>query len=222
MLKEEIGKDFSNYFGILQAISQRGVTFGSIASALNMQSTSLSKYLHTLMVDYELVRGEQPLSRKKKKTLYAVGSNIIDFWFAFCFSQREELDRGNDEIVYKEFLKHFPTFYGFKFERMVIDLLPGYLKARGVEYQGIGKDWGKDYEFDFTIEGDEKIYIGEIKKGELNVSKEINKMDAVVQRESFYKNKTVNYIFIADRFINKHKEKNILYVSIDELRPGSQ
>ena len=118
---------------------------------------------------------------KKKKTLYAVSSNIIDFWFAFCFSQREELDRGNDEIVYKEFLKQFPTYYGFKFERMVIDLLPAYLKAHGIEYRRIGKDWGKEYEFDIVVEGDNAIYIGEIKKGELNVPVEIGKVEAIVR-----------------------------------------
>ncbi|MCP5053051.1 MAG: hypothetical protein GY940_38140, partial [bacterium] len=138
MLKEEIGKDYSNYFGILQAISKQGGSFGSIASAMNMQSTSVSKYLSALVRDYELVRGEQPVSRKKKKTLYGITSNIIDFWFAFCFSQREELDRGNDETAYEEFLKRFPTFYGLKFERMVVDLLPGYLKTKGIRYRRIG------------------------------------------------------------------------------------
>ncbi|MCP4215301.1 MAG: ATP-binding protein, partial [bacterium] len=222
MLKEEIGKDFSNYFGILNAISQRGVTFGAIAGAMNMPSTSLSKYLNTLIVDYELVKGQQPVSKKKKKTLYGINSNIIDFWFAFCFSQREELDRGNDELVYQKFLKQFPTFYGFKFERMVIDLLPDYLRTRGIRYQRIEKDWGKGYEFDFVVEGDEEIHIGEVKLGELNVSQEIKKIDTIAGGESFYKNKSINYILIADRFSNKLEQENILYVQPDELWPGNR
>ncbi|MCK5055700.1 MAG: ATP-binding protein [Candidatus Aminicenantes bacterium] len=217
MLKEEIGKNFSNYFGILNAISQRGNTFGKIASAMNMKSTSVSKYLNDLIHDYELVRGEQPTSKKKKKTLYSINSNIIDFWFTFCFKQREELDRGNERYVYEEYLKQFPTFYGYKFERSVIGLLPGYLQTRGIDYRMIGKDWGKDYEFDFTVEGkNNEIYIGEIKKGELNVAIEIEKMESIVKKETFYKDKFISYILLADRFTNKIEKENILYIPLDE------
>ncbi|MCP5047660.1 MAG: hypothetical protein GY940_10845, partial [bacterium] len=88
--------------------------------------------------------------------------------------------------------------------------------TKGIRYRRIGKDWGKDYEFDLVVEGDDEIHVGEIKKGELNVSTEINKMESIIQRESFYKNKTVKYILIADRFPNKPEKENILYISIPE------
>jgi hypothetical protein len=216
MLKEEIGKDFSNYFGILHAVSQRGVTFNAMASAMNMVSTSVSKYLNALMNDYELIRKEQPISKKKKKTHYFISSNIIDFWFKFGFSQQDQLDRGNDELVHKEFLKHFPTFFGFKFENIVIELLPSFLKRHGIGYHTIGKDWGKDYEFDFVVENEMNIYIGEIKRGELNVTVEIDRINSIIQRESFYRNKTVNYIFIANKFANRKESDNIIYVPLDQ------
>lgn len=221
MLKEEIGKDYANYLGILQAISLHGATFGAIASAMNMKPTSVSKYLSSLTGDYELVRGDQPVSRKQKKTLYAVSANIIDFWFTFCFSQREELDRDNDELVYQEFLNRFPTYYGLKFERMVIDLLPSYLPNQGISVTHIGKDWSKDYEFNLVMENPEKIYIGEIKKGDLNAAAELDKIKAVVQREAFYKGKTINYILIADRFSNKIEGQDILYIRIDDILSGA-
>jgi hypothetical protein len=216
MLKEEIGKDFSNYFGILHAVSQRGVTFNAIASAMNMASTSASKYLSSLIQDYELIRREQPISKKKKKTHYFISSNIIDFWLRFCYSQQDQLDRGNDQLVYEDFLKLFPTFFGFKFEAMIIQLLPSFLKGQGIGYRIIGKDWGKDYEFDFVVENEKNIYIGEIKRGELNVPLEINKINAITRRETFYKNKTINYIFIANKFFNKKETNNILYVPLDQ------
>jgi hypothetical protein len=216
MLKEEIGKDFPNYFGILHAVSQRGVTFNAIASAMNMASTSASKYLSSLIQDYELIRREQPISKKKKKTHYFISSNIIDFWLRFGFSQQDQLDRGNDQLVYEDFLKLFPTFFGFKFEDMIIQLLPSFLKRHGIEYRIIGKDWGKDYEFDFVVENEKSIYIGEIKRGELNVPVEIDKINAITRRETFYKNKTINYIFIANKFFNKKEADNILYVPLDQ------
>jgi hypothetical protein len=217
MLKEEIGKEFSNYFGILDAIARKGNTFGTIASAMNMVSTSMSKYMNTLITDYELVRKEQPVSKKKKRTHYLINSNIIDFWFTYCFSHVEELDRGEEESVYERFLKHFPTFYGKKFEFMVIRLLPDFLKAKGIEYRSIGKDWGNDYEFDFVIENGDRIYIGEIKAGELNVSAETGKIETIGQREAYYRNKEINYILIARKFSNKVKRDNILYVDIQEF-----
>ncbi|UCH94626.1 MAG: ATP-binding protein [Candidatus Aminicenantes bacterium] len=216
MLKEEIGKDFSNYFGILHAASQRGVTFNAIASAMNMLSTSVSKYLTALIDDYQLMRREQPVSKKKKKTHYFISSNIIDFWFKFGFSQQDQLDRGNDELVHKEFLKHFPTFFGFKFENMVIQLLPSFLKRHGIDYRTIGKDWGKDYEFDFVVENENNIYIGEIKRGELNVTAEIDKIDSITRREAYYRNKTVKYIFIANKFFNIMASDKIIMVPLDQ------
>lgn len=212
MLKEEIGKEFSNYFGILHSIAERGVTFGAIASAMNMTSSSISKYLDALLKDYELVRRDQPVSKKKKKTHYLINSNIIDFWLTYCFSQREELDRGDDEIVYERFLKNFPSFYGIKFESMVIRLLPDFLKKKGIVYRSIGKDWGTGYEFDFVVENENKLYIGEIKAGGLNVSAEIAKIESVIRREAYYRNKEIGFILIADKFSRKVENDNILYV----------
>nr|NIM15559.1 hypothetical protein [Candidatus Aminicenantes bacterium]NIM82311.1 hypothetical protein [Candidatus Aminicenantes bacterium]NIN21694.1 hypothetical protein [Candidatus Aminicenantes bacterium]NIN45503.1 hypothetical protein [Candidatus Aminicenantes bacterium]NIN88334.1 hypothetical protein [Candidatus Aminicenantes bacterium] len=170
-----------------------------------------------LITDYELVRKEQPVSKKKKRTHYLINSNIIDFWFTYCFSHVEELDRGEEESVYERFLKHFPTFYGKKFESMVIRLLPDFLKAKGIEYRSIGKDWGNDYEFDFVIENSDRIYIGEIKAGDLNVQAETGKIESIVQREAYYRNKKINYILIARKFSNKVIGDNILYVDIREF-----
>jgi hypothetical protein len=163
-----------------------------------------------------LIRREQPISKKKKKTHYLISSNIIDFWLRFGFSQQDKLDSDNDKLVYEEFLKLFPTFFGFKFEAMIIQLLPFFLKRHGIGYHIIGKDWGKDYEFDFVVENENNIYIGEIKRGELNVPVEMNKINAITQRETFYKNKTINYIFIANKFFNKKDIDNILYVPLDQ------
>jgi AAA+ ATPase superfamily predicted ATPase len=213
MLREEIGKEFSNYFGILHAIAQKGVTFGAISSAMNMTSTSISKYLDALLKDYELIRREQPVSKKMKKTHYFIGSNIIDFWFRYCFSNREELDRGNEEKVYEQFLKHFPTWYGWKFENMVIRMLPDFLKRRGIAYSSIEKDWGNDYEFDFVVEDERKVYIGEIKAGELAVSAEIKKIEDVARKEAYYRDKEIGYIFIANTFSRQVEAGNVLCVN---------
>ena len=66
------------------------------------------------------------------------------------------------------------------------------------------------------VENEKNIYIGEIKTGELNVPVEINKINAITQRETFYKNKTINYILIANKFFNKKETDNILYVPLDQ------
>ena len=216
MLKEEIGKEFSNYFGILQAIAQKGVTFGAVASAMNMPSNSISKYLDTLRNDYELIRREQPASKKMKKSHYFIDSNIIDFWFNYCYNNLELLDRGEDTKVFERFLNHFPTFYGWKFERMVIKLLPHFLKKKVINYNSIEKDWGNDYEFDFIIESDKKVYIGEIKTGELNVSKEIKQIENVVKKEMYYQGKELGYIFIGNTFTRQVDNENILCITIHD------
>lgn len=48
----------------------------------------------------------------------------------------------------------------------------------------IGKDWGKDDEFDFVAENEMNIYISEIKRGELNVIVEIDRINYITQRDS--------------------------------------
>ena len=217
MLKEEIGKEFSNYFGLLHAVSQKGITFGTIASALNMVSTSVSKYLNTLMKDYELVRKEQPLSKKKKRTHYLINSNIIDFWFTYCFSQWDSLDRGDEAPVYEKFKRHFPSFYGKKLESVIVRGMPGFLEKKGIAFSAVGKDWGNDYEFDFVVENGETIYIGEIKAGDLNAAAELKKIESITQREIFYRDRKINYIFIAERFSRKVRGDHILYVTIPQF-----
>jgi hypothetical protein len=218
MLKEEIGKEFSTYFGILHAISQKGVTFGAISSAMNMPSNSISKYLDALLKDYEITRKEQPLSKKKKKTHYFIGSNIIDFWFKYCFSNLQELERGNEPVVYERFLNHFPTFYGWKFENMIIRLLPDFLKKKGIASGSIvEKDWGNDYEFDFVVEDGRKVYIGEIKLGELNVSTEIKKIESITLKEAYYQDKEIHYIFIANSFSRQVTDGKVLCVKARDI-----
>lgn len=210
MLREEIGKEFSNYFGIMHAIAQKGVTFGAISSAMNMTSNSISKYLDALLKDYELIRREQPLSKKMKKNHYFISSNIIDFWFRYCFSNREELDRGNEDKVYEKFLNQFPTFYGWKFENMVIQMLPDFLKKRGIRFSSIEKDWGNDYEFDFVVEDERNVYIGEIKTGELVVSCEIKQIEDVIRKEAYYRDKKIGFIFIANTFSRQVEAENVI------------
>ncbi len=217
MLKEEIGKEFANYFGILHAISQKGVTFGAISSALNMPSNSISKYLDALLKDYELIRKEQPLSKKMKKNHYFINSNIIDFWFKYCFGNLQELDRGNDSVVYERFLNHFPTFYGWKFENMIIRMLPGFLKKKGIAAGTIEKDWGNDYEFDFVVEDEGRTYIGEIKAGELNMAAEIEQIEAITRKEAYYKDKETGYIFIAKTFSRQVAAGNVLCVEARDV-----
>lgn len=217
MLKEEIGKEYSSFFGVLHAIALKGVTFGSIASALNMKSNSISKYLDASLKDYELIRQEQPVSQKKKKTHYYINSNIIEFWFTYCFNHMAELDRGNEDFVYERFLNHFPTYFGWKFERMVIDLLPLYLKKDDISYRTIGKDWGGDYEFDFVVENGGKLIVGEIKTGELNAAAEIKKIESVIRNEPFYKDKEIGFLFVAGKFTNKVENTGIIYVDKDSF-----
>ncbi|HLP48052.1 MAG TPA: ATP-binding protein [Candidatus Kapabacteria bacterium] len=220
MLKEEIGKEFSNYFGILHAIARKGVTFGTIASAMNMQANSISKYIDTLLNDYELIRKEQPASKKMKKTHYYIDSNIIDFWFTYCYDNLEQLDRGNESKVVERFLNHFSTFYGWKFERMVIKLLPVFLKKKGITYNSIEKDWGNDYEFDFIVESDRKLYIGEVKTGELNISTEIKQIENVIKKEMYYQGKEIGYIFIGNKFSRQVQGENIICINIHDYFAG--
>ena len=101
---------------------------------------------------------------------------------------------------------------------MIIRLLPDFLKKKGIASGSIvEKDWGNDYEFDFVVEDGRKVYIGEIKLGELNVSTEIKKIESITLKEAYYQDKEIHYIFIANSFSRQVTDGKVLCVKARDI-----
>ena len=101
LLQQEVS-EVGSYFSVIRAIAAGNSKLSTIASALEVKATSLSKYLQTL-IDLDILEREVPVTEenpaKSKKGLYKIEDNYIRFWFAFVYPNRSFIESGNSGIV---------------------------------------------------------------------------------------------------------------------------
>lgn len=101
LLQKEV-KGIGSYFSLLKAISSGNHKLGDIASAMGVKTTSITKYLNTL-IGLDLVIREVPITEKNpdksKNGLYKITDNYIAFWFKFVYPYRSYLENGEEDYV---------------------------------------------------------------------------------------------------------------------------
>lgn len=105
LLKEEL-RETSYYNLLIQTIAMGSTSLNEIVSKTQMESTKVSSYLRNL-IELGIVKREFPFTEKTKKTtahsrgLYKLTDNFFGFWYAFGFSNTNELESGRAEEVYR-------------------------------------------------------------------------------------------------------------------------
>jgi len=180
MLKEELGKEFRTYFSILQAISDGNRTLGEIASYIGVKSTNITKYISSLLNDYELIRRRKNAFGKGKYRYY-MSQNLIDFWFKTVWKNYSQYEVGMVEFS-EDYIRRY---VGRKYEELVEKYIHKFVPFK---VKSVGKLWGKytstekygeSFEIDLVAVGDEDIAVVEVKWAKLNdrdVKKELNKL----------------------------------------------
>lgn len=101
LLQQEVS-EVGSYFSIIKAIAAGNTKLSAIAGVLEVKSTSLTKYLKTLM-DLDILEREVPVTEdspeKSKKGLYKIKDNYLRFWFAFAYPNRSFIESGHGSIV---------------------------------------------------------------------------------------------------------------------------
>lgn len=101
LLQQEV-TEIGSYFSVIKAIAAGNSKLSSIATVLEIKSTSLTKYLKTL-IDLDILEREVPITEenpeKSKKGLYRIKDNYIRFWFAFIYPNLSFIESGNSRIV---------------------------------------------------------------------------------------------------------------------------
>jgi len=141
-LKEEFGKEHRMFFSILSAISQGNTKLSEISNFVGKEQTKLTKYLHLLINDFEIVKREVPLVGSSKRGVYRIDSNLIDFWFRNVWRYSELLEKDEEEKVAGFLKKDLDRWVGQKFESIILSLLRAGV-FRMFEFTKIGKQWGK-------------------------------------------------------------------------------
>lgn len=101
LLQQEVS-EVGSYFSIIKAIAAGNCKLSAISSILEIKSTSLTKYLKTL-IDLDILEREVPITEenpeKSKKGLYKIKDNYLRFWFAFVYPNMSFIESGHSRIV---------------------------------------------------------------------------------------------------------------------------
>lgn len=172
LLSKEV-RDIGSYFSIIKTIASGRCKQGEIASALELKTTNLPKYLNTL-IELDIIEREVPVTEsnpeKSKMGLYKIKDNFIDFWFRFVYPNRSYLEAGYTDVVMNRLKNSFISNHAaFVYEEICRNVYMRRMAAEGVFGflpDKIGRWWDrKDTEIDITAidEKDKNIIFGECK-----------------------------------------------------------
>ena len=167
LLKQEIN-EVSTYFSILEAISKGATKLGNISSALQMQSSRLTRYMEKL-IDLGFIEKEVPITEthplKSKLGRYTFKDNFLKFWFFYVYKNYRYLEIDMIEYVEKEIDQSFNDhFVSFAYEAYVQEtLLRDPLHYLGFVPLKIGRWWNNKEEIDLVAYDEKHIAFIECK-----------------------------------------------------------
>ena len=144
LLKQEL-REPAVYNAIIQAIANGASRVNDIKLKVGEESSTVSKYLKTL-VDLGIVKKETPVTEKAgKKTIYMLADNFFRFWYRFVPANMSAIDSGRIAKIYPHAVKqHLSDYMGLTFEKMCQDYLLYYEENLPIELSEIGQWWGTD------------------------------------------------------------------------------
>lgn len=144
LLKQEL-REPAIYNAIIKAIAEGSSRAADICGKVQETSTTVLKYLKTLM-ELGIVKKETPLTEKAgRKTIYLLADNFFRFWYKFVPNNANAIDSGRIARIYSQTVKrYFSDYMGLVFEKMCQDYLLYYAKSVPIELVDIGQWWGTD------------------------------------------------------------------------------
>ena len=170
LLQQEVS-EIGSYFSVIKAIAAGNSKLSAISTVLEIKSTSLTKYLKTL-IDLDILEREVPVTEenpeRSKKGLYKIKDNYIRFWFAFVYPNMSFIESGSSGIVMSKIRKGLISGHtAFVYEDVCRERM-WELNAEGrwpFHFSKIGRWWDGKNEIDLTaIDPDgNNLILGECK-----------------------------------------------------------
>ena len=171
LLINEIGKDFSVYFSILQLIAEGKSAQNEIEEALG--GLSVGGYIDRLENVYRVIKRYQPIfakPRSRNTVKYRLADNFLQFWFRFVEHNRSLLERDRNDLLAKIVNDEYPTYSGHLLEKYFRQKL-----GEEGDYREIGQWWEprlglEASEIDIVAIGLDKksALVGEVKRQRRN------------------------------------------------------
>lgn len=170
LLQQEVS-EVGSYFSIIKAIAAGNTKLSAIAGVLEVKSTSLTKYLKTL-IDLDILEREVPVTEdspeKSKRGLYKIKDNYLRFWFAFVYPNMSFIESGHGRIVMDKIRKGLVRNHiAFVYEDVCAERM-WEMNAQSVwpfYFSKLGRYWDSKEEIDIAaIDPDGKnLILGECK-----------------------------------------------------------
>ena len=155
LLQQEVS-EVGSYFSIIKSIAAGNQKLSAIAATLEVKSTSLTKYLKTL-IDLDILEREVPVTEpnpeKSKKGLYKIRDNYLRFWFAFVYPNRSFIESGHSALVLEKIRKslvknHIAFVYEDVCQERMWDLNAA--NAWPFHFSKLGRYWDAKHEIDLA------------------------------------------------------------------------
>jgi hypothetical protein len=161
LLIEEFGKEYGNYFSILELLSMGKNTRTQIESILEK---NIGGYLDRLEQQYHIISKKRPFNAKKSGRIqrYIIDDNFINFWFRFIYKHSSAIETENFSYVKKIIERDLSTYSGPFLEKLFHEFV-----AETKQFNMVGTYWekGNQNEIDLVAinELEKKIMLCEVK-----------------------------------------------------------
>jgi AAA+ ATPase superfamily predicted ATPase len=231
LLKQEL-REPQTYNAIITAIADGKTKLSEIASAVGLETGSLTKYIDNL-ISLGIVKKEKPLlSNSGKKTIYLIADHFFRFWYKFVPRNMAAILSDNIAKIFDTAIKaHLSEYMGLAFEEICKEFL--FTRAQNLPFviSQIGQWWGgnpatkKEAQIDIVALSPDKteLITGSCKyrneKTALGVLTELKEYTAALGGK--YK-KTYYYIFSKAAFSSAlidaaKSDTSIRLISLDEM-----
>lgn len=103
------------YNSIIRAVALGKRFSKEIAEAVGVENNYVAKYLSSLL-QMQVLEKRESFVRNKKTNYYAVGDNLLRFWYRFIFDQRDVMQNGLGDAVFAEDQEGISDFITRSFE----------------------------------------------------------------------------------------------------------
>ncbi len=164
ILTMEFGSQHKGYFSVLESISRGKSTPTEIAHYSGLNQATVSKYLGELDREYELVRGERPVTVDNHKMVrYRIVDPFLAFWFRYLFSRASRLET-DPERVLNDVKEEMPQIISRAMENVVAQIIQ---REKGlISPTMIGRWWnrkGEEIDIVAVDEDTDEILFVEVK-----------------------------------------------------------
>lgn len=176
VLIEEFGKEYGNYFSILELISLGKTSRSEIESILHKD---VGGFLEKLEKDYFVISRYKPIHAKPDSKLirYKIKDHFLKFWFRFIYRNRTAVETRNFDYIKRVLEINLSTYSGYTLEQFFQDLA-----AESHLYNQIGSYFESDHTNEIDLVAindlDKKMLVAEIKRNKKKIRSEELKLKA--------------------------------------------